>query len=203
MKSSQIINLLMVILGAYDLISLPFTTFLITLVIAGLTYAFTKEPILTLTVLFAPQLIRLLNAVVKETFVATDPQQVVQTVKSLQKKESFRNPTEISERVRLLQKETKVPKNEEVSGVEDDGIEGTMSAVKFLEQFENLTGLNENQRIHTVNETAVPAMPTIENKTRSTAAVEAFDNTGVNTALIRSTNSNKPVSSNIDSIEIK
>ena len=196
----------MVILGAYDLISLPFTTFLITLVIAGLTYAFTKEPILSLSVLFAPQLIRLMNAVIlgnKETFVATDPQQVVQTVKSLQKKESFRNPTEISERVRLLQKETKVPKNEEVSGVEDDGIEGTMSAVKFLEQFENLTGLNENQRIHTVNETAVPAMPTIENKTRSTAAVEAFDNTGVNTALIRSTNSNKPVSSNIDSIEIK
>uniref|UniRef100_A0A6C0IE20 Uncharacterized protein n=1 Tax=viral metagenome TaxID=1070528 RepID=A0A6C0IE20_9ZZZZ len=208
MKSSQIINLLMVILGAYDLISLPFTTFLITLVIAGLTYAFTKEPILTLTVLFAPQLIRLLNAVVKEnkeTFVPTNPQEVVQNVQNMKKNksESFRNPTEISQRITQLKNETKVPKNEEVSGVEDDGIEGTMSAVKFLEQFENLTGLNEIQRIHTVNETAVPAMPTIENKTRSTAAVEAFDNTGVNTALIRSTNSNKPVSSNIESIEIK
>jgi hypothetical protein len=198
----------MVILGAYDLISLPFTTFLITLVIAGLTYAFTKEPILTLTVLFAPQLIRLLNAVVKEnkeTFVPTNPQEVVQNVQNMKKNksESFRNPTEISQRITQLKNETKVPKNEEVSGVEDDGIEGTMSAVKFLEQFENLTGLNEIQRIHTVNETAVPAMPTIENKTRSTAAVEAFDNTGVNTALIRSTNSNKPVSSNIESIEIK
>jgi len=130
---------------------------------------------------------------------------VVQNVQNMKKNksESFRNPTEISQRITQLKNETKVPKNEEVSGVEDDGIEGTMSAVKFLEQFENLTGLNEIQRIHTVNETAVPAMPTIENKTRSTAAVEAFDNTGVNTALIRSTNSNKPVSSNIESIEIK
>ena len=206
MKSSQIINLLMVLLGGYNLVSLPFNTFIITLVITGVTYAFTKEPILSLSVLFAPQLIRLMNAVIlgnKETFVATDPQQVVQTVKSLQKKESFTNPQEISERVKGLQKETKVPKNEEVSGVEDDGIEGTISAIKFLEQFQNLTELNENQRIHTVNESAVPAMPTIENTTRSTAAVEDFDKSSMNTALIRSTNSNQPVSSNIESIEIK
>lgn len=196
----------MVLLGGYNLISLPFTSFVITIVIAGVTYAFTKEPKLSLTVLFVPQLIRLLNAVImgkKETFVATDPQQVIQTVKSLQKKETFTNPQEISERVIGLQKESKLQKNEEVSGVEDDGIEGTMSALKFLEQFENLTGLNENQRIHTVNETAVPAMPTIENKTRPTAAVEGFDNTSINTALIRSTNSTKPTSSNIESVEIK
>jgi hypothetical protein len=149
-----------------------------------------------------------MNAVIlgnKETFVATNPQEVVETVKNMKKNnsESFTNAKEISERVRLLQKESKVPKNEEVSGVEDDGIEGTMSAVKFLEQFENLTELNQNQRIYTVNESAVPAMPTIENKTRPTAAVEAFDESSMNTALIRSTNSNEPVSSNIESIEIK
>jgi len=198
----------MVLLGGYDLVSLPFNTFVITLVITGVIYAFTKEPILSLSVLFAPQLIRLMNAVIlgnKETFVATNPQEVVETVKNMKKNnsESFTNAKEISERVRLLQKESKVPKNEEVSGVEDDGIEGTMSAVKFLEQFENLTELNQNQRIYTVNESAVPAMPTIENKTRPTAAVEGFDEASMNTALIRSTNSNKPVSSNIESIEIK
>lgn len=198
----------MVLLAAYDLVSLPFNTFVITIVITGVTYAFTKEPILALSVLFAPQLIRLMNVVIlenKETFVATNPEQVVETVKNMKKNnlESFTNPKEISERVTQVKNERKIPKNEEVSGVEDDGIEGTMSAIKFLEQFENLTGLNENQRIYTVNESSVAAVPTIENKTRPTAAVEAFDEASTNTALIRSTNSNKPVSSNIESIEIK
>jgi hypothetical protein len=198
----------MVLLGGYDLVSLPFNTFVITIVITGVTYAFTKEPTLALIVLFAPQLIRLMNAIIlgnKETFVPTNPEQVVETVKNMKKNnsESFTNAQEISERVIGLQKTTKIPKNEEVSGVEDDGIQGTMSAVKFLEQFENLTELNQNQRIYTVNETTIPAMPTIENKSRPTAAVEGFDESSLNTALIRSTNSNKPVSSNIESIEIK
>jgi hypothetical protein len=198
----------MVLVGGYDLISLPFISFVITIVIAGVSYAFTKMPLLSLTILFVPQLIRLMNAILlpkKETFVATDPLQVVETVKNMKKNntETFTNPQEISERVVRLQKETKVPKNEEVSGVEDDGIEGTMSAVKFLEQFENLTELNKNHRIHTVNESFVPAMPTIENKVRSTAAVEGFDEASMNTALIRSANSTKQAASNIESIEIK
>lgn len=198
----------MVLVGGYDLMTLPFISFVITIVVAGVSYAFTKEPILSLSVLFIPQLIRLMNGVLlpkKETFVATNLEEVVEVVKNMKKNntETFTNPQEISERITRVKKESKVPKNEEVSGVEDDGIEGTMSAVKFLEQFENLTELNKNHRIHTVNESFVPAMPTIVNKVRSTAAVEGFDEASMNTALIRSANSTKQAASNIESIEIK
>lgn len=182
----------------YNLISLPFNSFIISLIIATLAFMSTKSLLFTASVLIVPQLIRLMNTLLlskKETFVPTNPQEVINSVKQFKEAkptEAFNNPTEIIERVNSLQKEED----------KDDELEGTADSLKFLEQFENLTEVNENQRIHTVNETAVPAMPTIMNKNRPTAAVEPFDNTSLNTALIKSTNSNKPVSSNINSIEI-
>ena len=186
------------LIAAYNLISLPFNSFIISLVIAAIAFMSTKSLLFTASVLIVPQLIRLMNTLLlskKETFIPTNPQEVINSVKQFKEgkpTEAFNNPTEIIERVNSLQEEED----------KDDELEGTVDSLKFLEQFENLTEVNENQRIHTVNETAVPAIPTIMNKNRPTAAVEAFDNTSLNTALIKSTNSNKPVSSNINSIEI-
>jgi hypothetical protein len=185
-------------IAGYNLMSLPFNSFIITLVIATIAFMATKSLLFTASVLIVPQLIRLMNTLLlskKETFIPTNPQEVINSVKQFKEAkptEAFNNPTEIIDRVSSLEKEED----------KDDELEGTTDSLKFLEQFENLTGVSENQRIHTVNETAVPAIPTIINKNRPTAAVEPFDNTSLNTALIKSTNSNKPVSSNINSIEI-
>jgi len=186
------------LIAAYNLISLPFNSFIISLVIAAIGFMFSNSILFTASILLVPQLIRLMNTLLlskKETFIPTNPQEVINSVKQFKEgkpTEAFNNPTEIIERVNSLQEEED----------KDDELEGTTDSLKFLEQFENLTEVSENQRIHTVNETAVPAMPTIMNKNRPTAAVEPFDNTSLNTALVKSTNSNKPVSSNINSIEI-
>ena len=196
MKSLELFIIFFI--AGYNLISLPYNSFIITLVIATIAFMSTKSLIFTASVLIVPQLIRLMNTLLlskKETFVPKNPQEVINSVKQFKEAkptEAFNNPTEIIERVSSLKKEED----------KDDELEGTVDSLKFLEQFENLTELNENQRIHTVNETTVPAIPTIMNKNRPTAAVEPFDNTSLNTALIKSTNSNKPVSSNINSIEI-
>ena len=198
MKTSQIELFITFFIAAYNLITLPFNSFIITLVIATIAFMATKSLLFTASVLMVPQLIRLMNTLLlskKETFIPTNPQEVINSVKQFKEAkptEAFNNPTEIIDRVSSLEKEED----------KDDELEGTTDSLKFLEQFENLTGVSENQRIHTVNETAVPAIPTIMNKNRPTAAVEPFDNTSLNTALIKSTNSNKPVSSNINSIEI-
>jgi len=199
MKSLELFIILLI--AGYDLISLPFNTFIITLVIATISFMLTKSLLFAASVFVVPQLIRLMNTILltkKETFIPTNPEEVINTVKQFKESkttEAFNNPNEIIERVKSLQNE---PKEED----DKDELEGTVDSLKFLEQFDNLTEVNQNQRIHTVNESAIPAMPTIMNKNRPTAAVEAFDNTSLNTALIRSSNTNKPTSSNINSVEI-
>lgn len=193
MKSLELFIILLI--AGYDLVTLPFNSFIIILVIATISFITTKSLIFTASVFVVPQLIILLNK--NESFVPKNPEEVINNVKQFKKDkptEAFTDPNEIIERVKSIQNE----KEEE----DKDELEGTVDSLKFLEQFDNLTGVNENQRIHTVNETAIPAMPTIMNKNRPTAAVEAFDNTSLNTALIRSTNTNTPVSSNINSVEI-
>ena len=198
MKSLELFIILLI--AGYDLVTLPFNSFIITLVFATIGFMLTKSLLFTASVFVVPQLIRLMNIILlnkNESFVPKNPEEVINSVKQFKQAkptEAFNNPNEIIERVKSLQNE---PKEED-----KDELEGTVDSLKFLEQFDNLTGVNENQRIHTVNETAIPAMPTIMNTNRPTAAVEAFDNTSLNTALIRSTNTNTPVSSNINSIEI-
>jgi hypothetical protein len=54
----------------------------------------------------------------------------------------------------------------------------------------------------TIPENAVPAVGTVERNARAMAAVEAFDAQAVNTALVRSTNTGKPVSSELESVEV-
>jgi hypothetical protein len=198
MKSLELFIILLI--AGYDLVTLPFNSFIITLVIATLAFISTKSLLFTTSVFVIPQLIRLMNIILlnkNESFVPKNPEEVINTVKKFKENkstEAFNNPNEIIDRVKSLQNE---PKEED-----KDELEGTVDSLKFLEQFDNLTEVNENQRIYTINETAIPAMPTIMNKNRPTAAVEAFDNTSLNTALIRSSNTNKPVSSNINSVEI-
>jgi hypothetical protein len=78
----------------------------------------------------------------------------------------------------------------------------TVDSIGFLEQFENRTDLNENTRIMTIPENAVPSLGTVEKNARAMVAVEPFDAQAVNTALVRTTNTGKPISSQLESIEI-
>ena len=203
-KEAQILNILIVLFAGYDFFSLPFNSFLITLVSAIIIYALTKSPILVGSVLLAPQFIRLMNTVIlgkKESFIPTNPTEVIDNVKRM-KTESFTDLKEVSDRVVKITKENKLPDVEKVSGVVDETIMPTVDSIAFLEQFENRTDLTENTRIMTMNETSFPREETTERNTRSVANVEGFDTQTVNTALVNSMNSTKPLSSNIDSLEV-
>jgi hypothetical protein len=203
MKSLELFIIFFI--AVYDLVTLPFNSFIITLVIAIISFMATKSFLFTASVFVIPQLIRLMNIILlnkKDSFVVKNPEEVINNLKEFKQfkqdkpTEAFNNPNEIIERVKSLQNEQKEEDEDQ------EKLEGTVDSLKFLEQFSNLTEVNENQRIYTVNEGAIPPMPTIMNKNRPTAAVEAFDNTSLNTALIRSTNTNTPISSNINSVEI-
>jgi hypothetical protein len=206
-KEVQILNFLTVAVALYDYFTIPFNSFLITLLLGIVFYCFTKSQVLFVCVLLAPQFIRFVNGVIlgkKEMFMVTNPQEVVENLKKMKKpSESFVNLKEVSERVVNLKNESKVPPVEKLSALVDSTpIMPSVDSIAFLEQFENRTDLTENTRIMTIPENAVPAVGTVERNARAMAAVEAFDAQAVNTALVRSTNTGKPVSSELESVEV-
>lgn len=206
-KEVQILNFLTVAVALYDFFTIPFNSFFITLLIGIGFYTFTKSQVLFVSVLLAPQFIRFVNAVIlgkKETFMINNPQEVIDNLKKMkQPTESFVNLKEVSDRVIKLKEESKVARVENLSAMVDENkIMPSVDSIAFLEQFENRTDLNENTRIMTIPETAVPAVGTVEKNARAMAAVEAFDAQAINTALVRSTNSGKPVSSELESLEV-
>jgi hypothetical protein len=206
-KEVQILNFLTVAVALYDYFTIPFNSFLITLLLGIVFYCFTKSQVLFVCVLLAPQFIRLVNGVIlgkKETFMTNNPQEVIDNLKKMkQPTESFVNLKEVSDRVVKLKEESKVARVERLSAMVDTNeIMPSVDSIAFLEQFENRTDLNENTRIMTIPENAVPAVGTVEKNARAMAAVEAFDAQAINTALVRSTNTNKPVSSELESIEV-
>ena len=206
-KEVQILNFLTVAVALYDYFTIPFNSFLITLLLGIVFYSFTNSQVLFVCVLLAPQFIRFVNGVIlgkKETFMTTNPQEVVENLKKMKKPtESFANLKEVSDRVVNLKKESKVQPVEKLSALVDTNtVMPSVDSIAFLEQFENKTDLNENTRIMTIPENAVPAVGTVEKNARVMAAVEAFDSQAVNTALVRSTNTSKPVSSELESVEV-
>lgn len=207
LSEEQVLNLLMVGVAVYDYFTIPFNSFLITLVVGFVLYGLTKSQVMFICVLIAPQLIRFINTIIlgkKESFMTTNPQEVVENLKKMKKTdESFTDLKEVSNRVVKLKEDSKVPKVEKISGLVDPtGVMPLQEPIAFLEQFENRTDVNENTRIMTMPEGAVPAVGTIENNTRPVATVEAFDSEALNNALVRSMNTNKPTSSNLDSVEV-
>ena len=206
-KEVQILNFLTVAVALYDYFTIPFNSFLITLLLGIVLFSFTKSQILFVCVLLAPQFIRFVNGVIlgkKEKFMVTNPQEVVENLKKMKKPtESFANLKEVSDRVVNLKHESKVPPVEKLSALVDSTpIMPSIDSIAFLEQFENRTDLTENTRIMTIPESAVPAIGSVEKNARVMAAVEPYDVETVNTALVRSTNSARPVSSELESIEV-
>jgi hypothetical protein len=153
-----------------------------------------------------PQFLRFVNGLIsgkKEKFMTASPEEVVENLKKMKAPtESFVNLKEVSDRVINLKKDSKLPPVEKVSALVDQSIMPTVDSIGFLEQFENRTDLNENTRIMTIPENAVPSLGTVEKNARAMVAVEPFDAQAVNTALVRTTNTGKPISSQLESIEI-
>ena len=205
-KEVQVIRFLSIALTIYNLFTLSFNSFIISLMIAIAFYFFTKSEVLFVSILIVPQFIQFVNRVIlgkKEKFMTATPEEVVENLKKLKNSnESFVNLKEVSDRVINLKKDSKVPPVEKVSALVDQSIMPTVDSIGFLEQFENRTDLNENTRIMTIPENAVPSVGTVEKNARAMAAVEPFDSQAVNTALVRTTNTGKPVSSQLESIEI-
>ena len=204
-KEVQILNFLSVAVTLYNFFTLSFNSFIISLIIAVAFYFFTKSQVLFVS-LIVPQFIRLVNGIIfgkKETFMTATPQEVIENLKKLKNSnESFVNLQEVSDRVINLKKDSKVPPVEKLSALVDASIMPTVDSIAFLEQFENRTDLNENTRIMTIPENAVPSLGTVEKNARAMVAIEPFDAEAVNTALVPSTNTKKPISSELESIEV-
>ena len=205
-KEVQILNFLSVAVTLYNFFTLSFNSFIISLIIAVAFYFFTKSQVLFVSLIIVPQFIRLVNGIIfgkKETFMTATPQEVIENLKKLKNSnESFVNLQEVSDRVINLKKDSKVPPVEKLSALVDASIMPTVDSIAFLEQFENRTDLNENTRIMTIPENAVPSLGTVEKNARAMVAIEPFDAEAVNTALVPSTNTKKPISSELESIEV-
>ena len=205
-KEVQILNFLSVAVTLYNFFTLSFNSFIISLIIAVAFYFFTKSQVLFVSLIIVPQFIRLVNGIIfgkKETFMTATPQEVIENLKKLKNSnESFVNLQEVSDRVINLKKDSKVAPVEKLSALVDASIMPTVDSIAFLEQFENRTDLNENTRIMTIPENAVPSVGTVEKNARAMVAVEPFDAEAVNTALVPSTNTKKPISSELESIEV-
>ena len=205
-KEVQILNFLSVAVTLYNFFTLPFNSFIISLIIAIAFYLFTKSQVLFVSLIIVPQFLRFVNGLIsgkKENFMTATPQEVVENLKKMKKPtEPFVNLKEVSDRVINLKKDSKVPPVEKLSALVDASIMPTVDSIAFLEQFENRTDLNENTRIMTIPENAVPSVGTVEKNARAMVAVEPFDAEAVNTALVPSTNTKKPISSELESIEV-
>ena len=202
-KEVQILNFLSVAVTLYNFFTLSFNSFIISLIIAVAFYFFTKSQVLFVSLIIVPQFIRLVNGIIfgkKETFMTATPQEVIENLKN--SNESFVNLQEVSDRVINLKKDSKVAPVEKLSALVDASIMPTVDSIAFLEQFENRTDLNENTRIMTIPENAVPSLGTVEKNARAMVAIEPFDAEAVNTALVPSTNTKKPISSELESIEV-
>jgi len=205
-KEVQVLNFLSIALTVYNLFTLPFNNFIVSLIIALAFFFFTKSQVLFVSILIVPQFLRFVNGLIsgkKEKFMTASPEEVVENLKKMKAPtESFVNLKEVSDRVINLKKDSKLPPVEKVSALVDQSIMPTVDSIGFLEQFENRTDLNENTRIMTIPENAVPSLGTVEKNARAMVAVEPFDAQAVNTALVRTTNTGKPISSQLESIEI-
>jgi len=197
-KEQHLLLIISVVIGLYDFFSIPFTSFIVTCIFAGILYYLTSSMYFVALCALVPQFIRLLNFVMnkKESFVATDPQQVMNAVrKQLENqgnKELFTNAAEVSQRVQEL-RNNKVKPVESTAGLVDISvpsseipIEGNPSTPSFMEQFQNGTSVDTNTRIYTGGQDTI--ISNERPQPRNSVLVEKFDMDGLGNALLPTTN---------------
>lgn len=230
-QETKILFILSAIIGLYDFFNIPFTSFLITSVFAGLLYGFTKSPYFIAFVYLVPQFIKLINFLLgkKESF--QDANAISNRIKTNFKlnnntqyntgvnlnpetptKEYFQNANSVSQRVEKIMKDNSIKKPNQVSGLVDISepssvypIQGMPSYPNFMEETAKISGsdLTTNTRITTVPESSVPMIGTVENKMMDRPYISTYDDISVSTALKRTTNDNPLLyASNLKSVDM-
>jgi len=219
-QETKILFILSAIIGLYDFFNIPFNSFLITSVFAGLIYGFTKSPYFIAFVYLIPQFIKLINFLLgkKEKFQnANAISNRLQTNFKLNKnkqynngvnlnpetptKEYFQDVNSVSQRVEKIMKNNAIKKSENPSGLVDvtestgeypKNVDGIPSYPNFMEATANISGtdLTTNTRINTIPESNVPAVGTVENKMIDRPYISTYDDISISTALKRTTNDN-------------
>jgi hypothetical protein len=209
-KENNILFVLAVVFGLYDFFSIPFNSFLITLVFAVVLYGFTKSPFFIAFVFLVPQFIKLINMLLGIREKMTDtPQNISSRLNSIKgkysqgvnlnpetpTKEYFQDAKSVSDRVEKVMKDNAIKKPSEVSGLVDISqpsgvypIEGTPSYPNFMETTMGGVEVNENTRIPTIAESSIPALGTIQHNVLDRPYISTYDDISVSTALKRTTN---------------
>ena len=224
LKDNQVVLLLATVLALYDFFTVPFYSFLVTCVFAIAIYYLTRSTFLVAFVYFIPQIIRLSNILIGNKDAFTNPQEeITDRLKRMSSKynsslgpnlnpetptvEYFNDAKEVAKRNEDLRKNNALPPVKEVSGIVDATmgsgnypIEGLPSYPNFMKESFVGAPSTTNARIQTVPEEDIPAVGTVKNAPKPTAAVEGFDDESINTALQRNANSSALRSSNIKSV---
>jgi len=225
-KEINILFVLSAVLGLYDFFSIPFNSFIITLVFAIVLYGFTKSPFYLAFVFLVPQFIKIINTIinVKEKFTDSKTENIVNRLHGIKDKynqginlnpetptkEYFQNATTVSQRVENIIKDNAIKKPYEPSGLVDISqpsnvypIEGMPSYPNFMETTMGGVELSSSTRIPTVNENSIPAVGSIENKIIDRPYISTYDDISVSTALKRTTNDNPLLyASNLKSVDM-
>ena len=230
-QETKILFILSAIIGLYDFFNIPFTSFLITSVFAGLLYGFTKSPYFIAFVYLVPQFIKLINFLLGKKEKFQDANAISNRIKTNFKlnnntqyntgvnlnpetptKEYFQNANSVSQRVEKIMKDNSIKKPNQVSGLVDISepssvypIQGMPSYPNFMEETAKISGsdLTTNTRINTVPESSMPMIGTVENKMMDRPYISTYDDISVSTALKRTTNDNPLLyASNLKSVDM-
>ena len=205
-KEEQILFMVAAILGLHDFFTLPFNSFVITLIFAVVLFYISESLFMLTLVLLVPQVIHTFNKMmgIKEKF--TNTNEISERIINMKKvsPESFTDLNEISQRVETMKKVDQ-PKVE-VSGVVDESLpsgtypmEGTLSYPKFNEETMG-TSVDMNTNIHTIAEASLPAVGTIDSLPKQNPYVPKFDEIGLSTALSQSSGNSTMNASNIKAL---
>jgi len=204
LKEDKIVLVVASVLALYNFFNIPFYSFLVTTIFAGVIYYLTGSTFLVVFVYTIPQIIKLSNtllsnnSVVRDNFTNVD--NITNFIKTQQEKktEGFNNLKEVSERVEKL-KATTMEKIDTPSGLVDPSlpsgvypIEGTPSYPNFMKTTKGVA-VNTNTRIQTINESDMPVGDLVDRNPKQNPYIATYDDLSIDTALARTTNNNSMI----------
>ena len=205
-KEEQILFMVAAILGLHDFFTLPFNSFVITLIFAVVLFYISESLFMLALVLLVPQVIHTFNKIMGIEEKMTNPNEISQRIETMKKAspESFTDLNEISQRVESMKKVDQ-PKAE-VSGVVDESLpsgayplEVTLSYPKINEETIG-TSVDTHTNTDTVPEYSVPVVGTINSLPKQNPYVPKFDEIGLSTALAQSSGNTTLNASNIKAV---
>ena len=203
MKENKIVLIVAVMLGLYDFFTIPFNSFLIACVFSIALYCLTKSLFSVAFIFFIPQLILLLNFVLRRNEGLQNPSATPEApiIKNIP------TASDINTTIQQIRNKYSAAKNEKFTNKEDDEeneentIEGNATYPEFMREGFMGTNVENSNRIETYAEEDIPVVGTVEKNPRANNVVESYDDVSVNTALQRNT-TQKLSSSSMKSVDM-